>query len=185
MNKLLFYLGNTLTIISLIGFAYIFYPLLQVYFTPPIVQKVTAKSGTYLTIPKIKAQAPVIENVDPWTESLYNEALTNGIAHAKGTSLPGENGTSFLFAHSSGTPWEMTRYNTTFLRLGELQIGDEIYIMRNGKESNYRVTDKKEVDPSETTYLLQTDKTQLILQTCTPIGTSLRRLLIFATPIPS
>lgn len=183
MNKLLFHLGNTLIIISLIGFAYIFYPLLQVYLSPPVVQKVTAKSGTFLTIPKIHAQAPVREHVDPWTESTYNEALSKGIAHAKGTSLPGENGTSFLFAHSSSTPWEMTRYNTVFLRLGELQKGDEILIMRNGKELKYTVTDKKEVDPSEINYLLHTNKTQLILQTCTPIGTSLRRLLIFATPL--
>ena len=86
-------------------------------------------------------------------------------------------------------PWEMTRYNTIFLRLGELSVGDEIVITRNGKELKYTVSDKKEVDPSEVNYLLQTDKTEprlnrgkLILQTCTPIGTALKRLLIFADP---
>jgi sortase A len=182
MNKLLFHLGNLLIIISLLGFAFIFYPILQTYITPPVVQKVTAKEGNFLTIPKIHAQSSIILNVDPWTESVYDEALTRGIAHAKGTSLPGEKGTSFLFAHSSGAPWEMTRNNTIFLRLGELNTGDEIIITKNGKELKYKVTNKKEVDPSEINYLLQTDKTQLILQTCTPIGTSLRRLLIFAEP---
>ena len=182
MNKLFYYLGNILILISLIGFAYIFYPMFQAYVYPPIVQKVTAKTGTYLTIPKIHAQAPVVLNTDPWTESAYDENLKKGVAHAKGTSLPGDPGTSFLFAHSSGTPWEMTRYNTIFLRLGELSVGDEIVITRNGKEIKYKVRDKKEVEPSEVSYLLQTDKTELILQTCAPIGTSLKRLLIFAEP---
>jgi sortase A len=182
MNKLLFHTGNILIIISLLGFVFIFYPLLQVYLSPPVVQKVTAKTGTYLTIAKINAQAPIIEQVDPWNEAVYDKALTKGVAHAKGTSLPGDKGTSFLFAHSSATPWEMTRFNTIFLRLGEVAVGDEVLITRNGKELKYKVTDKKEVDPSEVQYLLQTDKTQLILQTCTPIGTSLRRLLIFAEP---
>lgn len=185
MNKLFFHIGNALIAASLVSFAYLFYPLLQIYFAPPVVQKITTKSGSFLTIPKIHAQAPIIENVDPWSETIYNEALAKGVAHAKGTSHPGEKGTVFLFAHSSGAPWEMTRYNTIFLRLGELQTGDEILVMRNGKEITYRVTDKKEVDPSEIHYLLQTDKNQLILQTCTPIGTSLHRLLIFAAPILS
>ncbi|MBA3724259.1 MAG: sortase [Candidatus Levybacteria bacterium] len=180
MNKLFFHLGNILIVTSLFGFAYIFYPLLQVYIAPPVIQNVAAQKGTTLTIPKINAQAPVIEMVDPWNEALYDEALKRGVAHAKGTSLPGEDGTTFLFAHSSGMPWEMTRYNTIFLRLGELSVGDRITINRNGRELQYKVTDKKEVDPSEVNYLLQTNKTQLILQTCTPIGTSLKRLLIFA-----
>lgn len=183
MNKLLFHLGNILIITSMAGLVVIFYPILHTYITPPAVQKITAKEGYFVTIPKIHAQAPIIFNIDPWTESAYDEALTKGIAHAQNTSLPGEEGTSFLFAHSYGDPWEMTRNNTIFLRLGELNLGDKIIVTKNGKELKYKVTDKKEVDPSEINYLLQTDKTQLILQTCTPIGTSLRRLLVFAEPL--
>jgi sortase A len=177
MNKIWYHIGNILIVTSLI-----FYPLLHAY-TPAVpVQKVTAQTGTHITIPLINAQAPVVENVDPWNQSVYNEQLKKGVAHAKGTSLPGEDGTVFLFAHSSGMPWELTRYNTIFLRLGELQQGDEITITRNGKEYRYSVSSKQEVDPSQVQYLLETQKNQLILQTCTPIGTSLRRLLIFAEP---
>lgn len=181
MNRVLFHIGNALILTSLAGFAYIFFPVVMTYITPPpVVKEVKAKEGTFLTIPKIRAQAPVIEQVDPWNEPVYQSALRRGVAHAKGTSLPGQKGTVFLFAHSTGQPWELTGFNTIFLRLGELQQGDKIELVRNGKKFTYNVTEKKEVDPTEVNYLLETKKDQLILQTCTPIGTSLRRLLVFA-----
>lgn len=124
-----------------------------------------------------------MEGVNPFNEEEYRKALEKGVAQAKGTALPGEKGTIFLFAHSSDFPWRITRYNVAFFRLPELQKGDKINIFRNGKEYKYKVTDKKTVWPSEVNYLLDTKKTQLILQTCFPIGTSLQRLLVFAKPI--
>ncbi len=182
-NNFLYYLGNTLITLSLLGLIYTFYPLIAVYLFPPQLISVTKQQGTFVTIPKIHAQAPVTENVNPWNEKEYNAALKKSIAHAKGTALPGEKGTIFLFAHSSGLPWELTRFNTIFLRLGELKKGDEIRVVRNGKTFLYKVQEKKEVSPTEVQYLVQTQKNQLILQTCTPIGTSLRRLLVFAEPM--
>jgi LPXTG-site transpeptidase (sortase) family protein len=181
MNRLLYHLGNALIVLSLCGFAFTFYPVIITYLLPaPSVQKITARHGTFITIPKIKAQSPLIENVDPWNESVYMEALKHGVAQAKGTAHPGEKGTMYIFAHSSGLPWELTRFNTIFLKLGELNKGDAIEIMKEGKLYKYKVTNKKEVDPSEVGYLTQNKKDQLIIQTCTPIGTSLRRLLVFA-----
>lgn len=184
MNKKIFYhLGNIFILLSVLGFSYILYPIIKIYLFPPAIKQIQTQKGIFLTIPKIHAQAPIIENVNPWNQSEYLQSLKKGIAHAKGTALPGENGTIFLFAHSSGSPWEITWYNTIFLRLNELQKKDRIEIVKNGKKYLYKVRDKKEVWPSEVNYLLQTKKDQLILQTCTPIGTSLKRLLIFADPI--
>ena len=78
----------------------------------------------------------------------------------------------------------MTRFNTVFLRLGELNMGDIISIYKDGKEYTYAVSDKKEVWPNEVSYLVNAeDEDILILQTCTPIGTDLKRLLIFAKPV--
>lgn len=182
-NGIIYHLGNILLIISLLGFVLLAYPLLSLYLFPPEIQKTLPQQGTYITIPKINAQAPITEQVDPWDETIYKKALQKGVAHAKGTALPGEKGTSFLFAHSSGMPWELTQFNTIFLRLGEVTSGDTIIVVRNGRQLQYRVREKKEVLPEEVRYLLQTDTDQLILQTCTPIGTSLRRLLIFADPV--
>ncbi len=182
-GKFLTYIGNILIGLSIFVFIFIFYPLLQVYLIPPKVGKILPTQGTYITIPKISAQAQITENVDPFNSDEYREILKRSVAHAKNTSLPGQDGTIYLFAHSSGSPWEITRYNTIFLRLSELNIGDTIIVQRNNKRYKYLVHDKKEIDPSEVNYILNTKKTQLILQTCTPIGTDWKRLLIFAMPI--
>ncbi len=173
-------MGTILIIFSFIGFAITFYPVVSIYLLPPPIQSVTQNNSFAILIPKIHAAGKVIENVNPWNQSDYTRALKNGIAHAKGTALPGQKGSIFLFAHSSGLPWEITRYNTIFLRLGELRNGDEIKVYYKGKEYKYFVSSKKEVWPNEVNYLINQEKDQLILQTCTPIGTSLKRLLVFA-----
>jgi sortase A len=181
-KSLSYYLGNVLLVASLAVFFYIFWPIVQIYLFPPQINPHLSEYGMFVTIPKIHAQSPVIPNVDPNNQTIYDEALKHGVAQAKGTSLPGESGTVYLFAHSSGLPWELTHFNTIFLRLGELEKGDVITVRRNGKNYNYIVYDKKTVDPSQVSYLTESKKEQLILQTCTPIGTSLYHLLIFANP---
>lgn len=180
-KKKLSYLGNIFILLSLLGFAYIFYPIVFIYLFPPqIKSQEIIGNGFTISIPKIHAYADVIPNVNPWNKTEYLAALRHGIAHAKGTSLPGEKGMTYLFAHSSGAPWEMNKYNTIFFRLGELKKGDIITIDYQKKRYKYTVTEKKEIWPNETKYLKDTKINQLILQTCTPIGTSLKRLLIFA-----
>lgn len=172
-------IGNVFIAVSLLGFAYTFNPLITAYLPHEIPENPDMSSS--LVIPKIQAYSPVIKNVDPFDETEYNQALRHGVAMAKGSVGFENEGLTYLFAHSSGNPWELTRFNTIFLRLGELQNGDEILVYSNGKKFVYEVTDKKEVDPSEVSYLFDSSYDGLILQTCTPIGTDLRRLLIFAT----
>lgn len=135
----------------------------------------------FLAIPKIGAYAPIITNVDPGDQTVYESALKQGVAHASGTSLPGESGNSFVFAHSS-TSWGVARSaNTQFYLLGKLQPGDEIYAVVQGEVLTYRVTDKQIVNPDQIEYLGQfTPEKRLTLMTCYPIGTSLQRLLVFA-----
>jgi len=168
-------------IFSILGFVFTIFPLARMYLVP-IHPPLHNLKGTFISIPKINAEAPIIENVNPWDENAYKEALRKGVAHARYTSLPNQTGTIFLFAHSSGMPWEITGYNTVFLRLGELKSKDSITIQKDSHTYNYTVRDTKEVWPNEVNYLLNEKKNQLILQTCTPIGTSLKRLLVFADP---
>lgn len=178
-----YYLGNLLMALSLVVVVYIYYPLLKLYLTPPNITDQLPPQGFYLTIPKISAQAPVVEKVDAFNQSEYLQALTQGVAQAKQSALPGENKTIYLFAHSSDSPLRITRYNTIFLRLGELNPGDQIKLTKDGKDYLYQVTDKKELWPKEVKYLEQDSGNRLILQTCTPVGTALKRLLVFANPI--
>lgn len=179
-RRVKFYLGNILIVSSILILFFTYLPFFKLFF--PTNPKLVSREYSIL-IPKISASAPIITNVDPWKEVEYREALKRGVAQVQDSFSPGEEGTMYLFAHSSGSPWDITRYNTAFLRLGELQKGDKIIIYKDNLEFDYIVREKKEVWPSEISYLKDLSQKQLILQTCTPIGTSLKRLLVFADPV--
>lgn len=139
-----------------------------------------------IVIPKINANANIIPNVDPGNEAEFNEALQRGVAHAKGTVFPGHIGNTYLFAHSTDNWWNVGRYNAIFYLLKDLQIGDEVIVYFQNVRHNYIVTDSKVVDPSDVSYLVDSQKQPdetLILQTCWPPGTTWKRLLVFAKPV--
>ena len=72
--------------------------------------------------------------------------------------------------------------NSVFYLLGELDKDDKILINYQGKIIEYTVYMKKIVTAKEFEYLTYSDSTKevLILQTCWPIGTNWKRLLVFA-----
>ena len=175
-------LGNLLIGGSLCLFLVIYLPIIKAYLPrPSYPQIITSDSSIY--IPKINAKAPLIDNVDPWNETEYRQALKNGVAIAKGFAKPGQSGTTFIFAHSSDSPWRISSYNTVFFRLGELKQGDEIEINFEGNISKYEVLYSIDVWPGEVEAITKSRDDTLILQTCTPVGTSLKRLLVFANPV--
>lgn len=106
-----------------------------------------------LIIPKINANSKVIKNVDPFDSTQYQNALTQGIAHASTSVLPNENGNTFLFAHSSDSLYNATRYNSVFYLLNKLVVDDVFYITYNGKNYKYKVSEIKKVKPNEVQYL--------------------------------
>ena len=139
-----------------------------------------------LVIPKIHAKSKVVSDVDPIDYRAYMEALKIGVAHTKGTKLPGETGNIYLFAHSTDDPTNVIRYNAVFYLLRELDSGDDVLMYYNGVKHRYRVTDTKIVEATDVSYLTPVNsenKEQLILQTCYPPGTTWKRLLVFAEKI--
>jgi LPXTG-site transpeptidase (sortase) family protein len=136
-----------------------------------------------VSIPSIGATASIIKNVDPYSENEYSEALKKGIAHAAGTGLPGEGKRTYLFAHSTNSPINFTEYNAIFYQLRLLNQGDRIFVNYNGESHLYIVKEKVIVNASDTHWLTEdSGNEQLVLQTCDPPGTTLRRLLIIAEP---
>ena len=135
-----------------------------------------------IVIPKLKANARIIPNVDPYNPAIYQRALTQGVAHAKGSSSPGQPGNVFLFAHSSVDFFEATKFNSVFYLIDKLEKGDEIRIYYKETLYNYLVTDKKIVSSKEISYLSPniTEQT-LTLMTCWPPGTTYKRLLVIGT----
>jgi LPXTG-site transpeptidase (sortase) family protein len=140
--------------------------------------------GDYsVEIPKIGVREQVVESVDAANEDLYTEALKRGIAHARGTTLPGLGGVQYYFAHSSGLPFWGDRA-VVFALLHKLDAGDNIFIYREGRKHTYIVESKHIVSPEDISWLISQDTSeQVVLQTCWPLGTNWKRLLVVAKPI--
>lgn len=137
-----------------------------------------------IVIPKIGAKASIIANVDAGVEAEYRDALKEGVAHAKGTYFPGQGKNVFLFAHSTNGDWNVTRYNAIFYLLRKLEEGDKFIVFFADHKYEYVVHQKLVTDPKDVSWLAD-DGTgeKLVLQTCDPPGTTLKRLLIIARPI--
>ena len=142
-----------------------------------------------LIIPKLGLNVPIVL---PSTDSLLKEdwkqleediqeSLADGVVHYPGTARPGQAGNFFITGHSSYFPWATGHYKSVFARLSELEKGDEYWVFYGGDKYRYRITDKREVRPSDVTVLDQPmNKRMSTLMTCTPLGTTLRRLIIEA-----
>jgi len=134
-----------------------------------------------LIISKIEVNAPVVKNVSTGTLSEYMNALKNGVAHSRGTALPGENGNMFLFAHSSINFWELGKYATVFNLLNKLESGDELVFYYEGKPYVYEVFQKKIVSGWDTKpFDDEYDVPVVTLITCYPPGATLNRLVVKA-----
>lgn len=137
-----------------------------------------------IIIPKVGANSNIVPNVDAANEREYLDALEHGVAHTRGTAFPGDGGHIYLFAHSTDYFWNVGNYNAVFYLIYKLEAGDEIDLFYKGQRYVYKVIDKLEVGPEEVQYLTrQSNNEFLTLQTCWPPGTTLRRLLVFATRV--
>lgn len=134
-----------------------------------------------IVIPKLGANAHVIANVDPYNHSEYQQALTKGIAHARGTVYPGDVGNLFLFSHSSVNFYEASQYNSVFYLINKLEAGDAITLYYKGNRFDYTVKKKTMTEPSDVSFLTrQTTNKELTLMTCWPPGTTYKRLMVIA-----
>ena len=136
-----------------------------------------------ILIPKLGANVRIIKNVNSAYSLDYMSALKSGVAHAAGTAFPGQDRHIYLFAHSTNTFANVSRYNAIFYLLYKLEAGDEVDLFYNGARYTYTVTGKTIVGPKDVHYLTRsTDSELLTMQTCWPPGTTAQRMLIFAEP---
>lgn len=134
-----------------------------------------------IIIPKIGVNSAVVAGVDPLKSAEYTKALKEGVAHASTSYLPTQNGTVYLFSHSTNYDWFVRDLNAVFYHLKNLTEGDLIVLVYQGRTYTYRYTSQKVVSPKDTSYLVpESGKKKLILQTCWPPGSTTERLLIFA-----
>lgn len=125
----------------------------------------------------------VATNITGTNAGIYDEVLKHGVAHLKGTPLPGDPGTTVIYGHS-GIGGLLVGHNNPeiiFSRLDSVSIGDTMSIMRDGKELRYLVSGKKLVDPQDLSFMENADSTErAVLLTCWPLGIGTKRLIIIA-----
>ena len=151
-------------------------------FTNPIYldqEKQPNHSEDRIIIPKINVDAPLIRTEN---ENDLAKQLKRGVIFYPKSYLPGEKGSVMLIGHSSGIPGEHGAYDTVFSLLSELKKGDLITLQFNQNKFDYRVFEKKIVQPNLVKQLNFESKSILNLITCWPIGTSFRRLVVRAYP---
>lgn len=137
-----------------------------------------------IIVEKIGADAPIVPNVDASNKDTYTAALKRGVAHALGTSFPGQPGVSYYFAHSTDTIFNVPRYNAVFYLLWEVKPQDKVVVFFQGRRYDYVVTEVKVTEASDVSYFtMQTREQILVLQTCYPPGTTWKRLLVVAKPV--
>ena len=115
---------------------------------------------------------PGIDSIEPVVEGTDKNALSAALGHEKTTVLPGEVGNCVIAGHRNYT------FGKFFNRLGEVEIGDMIYIDTPTDTYSYRVSEIKTVKPEDVEILENTDKEILTLYTCTPIYIATHRLVV-------
>lgn len=135
-----------------------------------------------ISIPKINVAAPVVYEPS-MAEASIQKALESGVVHYGNTAVPGQVGNTVIFGHSSNDWWEPGNYKFVFVLLDKLVVGDRFTVDYQSKRYTYEVTGSKVVEPTDLSVLNQTSTPTLTLITCSPPGTSLRRLVVTAKQV--
>ena len=126
----------------------------------------------------------ITSNVESYDEKVYNLYLKSGLAHFKGTPLPGDGGNAFIYGHSAVPSFFNRHQNlaeTIFSRLDGVDVGDEVVVNKEGSNIKYIVRSKKIVEPTDFSVLQsQGDKETVTLMTCWPLGIPSKRLIVMA-----
>ena len=131
--------------------------------------------GSYtISIPALKIKDATVD--------IGSEDLKKSLIQYPQTALPGQLGNTVIFGHSVLPQFFNPKsYLTIFATLYKLQPGDEIYINFDNIRYKYLIEEMFEVQPTDLSILEQRfDGKYISIVTCSPPGTTLRRLVVRA-----
>ena len=136
-----------------------------------------------LSIPSIGInKINITPNVDSFNDTTYNRSLKKGLAHFKGTPLPGDGGNCFIYGHSAIDTFfsrNQDEPETIFSRLENVEIADTITIEKDGKMMTYVVQKKKITEPNDFEVISDFSRKETVtLMTCWPLGIGTKRLIV-------
>lgn len=143
-------------------------------------------SKPLLVIPKINVSVPIVFNTQPDYASQM-KAMEKGVAYfgiTGANSTPGQVGNTVLSGHSSNDFIDPGEYKFVFALLERMKKSDVFYVNYKGTRYTYSVTKIRVVKPTDVNALIYpTNKPEVTLITCTPLGTAEKRLLVTGTQI--
>lgn len=138
-------------------------------------QTETPKISEYsLSIPKLGIKDAVVSTID--------NNLDTHLVNYQGTAVPPDKGNAVIYGHSTLPQlFNQKDYKTIFATLHNLKTGDEFSINALGVSYLYKIFKITIVDPSDTSVFSQDyNESYITLVTCTPPGTTWKRLIIKA-----
>ena len=139
------------------------------------------------------------ENTHPQVDEYEFSIPSQGIDHAKVSAVdfdlskhlvqyfttsksPIEKGTSVIFGHSTLPQWfDPKNYTAIFAKLHTIKSGDGIIITVHGKDYKYKVFSIGVTDSKDPNIFSQSfDNSYITIITCTPPGTTWKRLVVRA-----
>lgn len=162
-------------------------PSLTASATPIIVDpsSVSPSSTPQVIIPKINVDIPVDFSERSTNENVIENDLESGVVHYPTTVLPGQDGNTAYFGHSSNNIFNPGKYKFAFVLLHTIQPGDTFYLVYSGKVYIYKVFERQIVNPTDLEVLsnIPNHTATATLITCDPPGTSINRLIVVGDQI--
>lgn len=133
-----------------------------------------SSSSYFISIPKLEIENAIVSTIDT--------DLEKHLVHFPGTAVPPEKGSAAIFGHSTLPQlFDRTNYKTIFANIHELSLRDKIMVNSGNNLYMYDIFAIEVTDPEDTSYLTQNyDSSYLYIITCTPPGTTWKRLVVKA-----
>ena len=131
-------------------------------------------SNYYISLPHLGIEDAYVSTID--------NNVNLHLVHFPGTALPPNIGNAAIFGHSTLPQWfDPHNPHAIFATALDTKIGDSIIVTIGNKQYLYKVISMTIVPADDTSYLAQdSNGSYLSLITCTPPGTTWRRLVIKA-----
>ncbi|MGH7246095.1 MAG: sortase [Candidatus Levyibacteriota bacterium] len=128
--------------------------------------------GYTISIPAIRVKNAIVSTQD--------NNLAAHLVNYAGTAVPPDKGTAVVFGHSTlPSLFDPGNYKTIFANAHTLHVGDSIFVTVNNIAYTYAIFSITIVDADDTSVFTQNnDDSYLTIVTCTPPGTTWKRLVI-------
>lgn len=136
-----------------------------------------------ITIPSLAINdLTVTHPEDPFSQNGVLSVLKDGVGHL--FAYPGEGSKVMIYGHSSGFPWDLSKYTKIFRGINKISIGSRIYVTYKKKVFVYQVTEKKTIPAKDGTLFEPDDSGEsLMLYTCWPPDSITQRYIVRAVPM--